>query len=86
MTTKLTLTVEKAIVQRAKSYAKKTGRSLSQLIENYLEKVTQESENPELSPRLKKLVGSVNLPADLNEEAELRSALEKKHLILKRFF
>ena len=81
MTTKLTLTVEKAIVQRAKSYAKKTGRSLSQLIENYLEKVTQESENPELSPRLKKLVGSVNLPADLNEEAELRSALEKKHLI-----
>ena len=42
MTTKLTLTVEKSIIERAKSYAKNTGRSLSELIENYLETITQE--------------------------------------------
>ena len=42
MTSKQTLTVEKAIIDRAKSYAKKTGRSLSELIENYLETITQE--------------------------------------------
>ena len=42
MTSKLTLTVENAIIDRAKSYAKKTGRSLSELIENYLETMTQE--------------------------------------------
>jgi formiminotetrahydrofolate cyclodeaminase len=81
MTTKLTLTVEKTIIERAKSYAKKTGRSLSELIENYLENITEENNNSDLSPKLKKLVGSVKLPADFDEEKELRSAIEKKHLI-----
>ncbi len=80
MTTKLTLTVEKSVIERAKSYAKNTGRSLSEIIENYLTTITKESANDELSPKLKKLVGVVNLPKDFDEKAELRSALEKKHL------
>lgn len=80
MTTKLTLTVDKSIIERAKSYAKKTGRSLSELIETYLDTVTQEDNGSELSPALKKLVGSVRLPADFDEDKELREALEKKHL------
>ena len=81
MTTKLTLTVEKTIIEKAKSYAKKTGRSLSELIENYLENITEETNTSDLSPKLKKLVGSVQLPADFDEEKELRSALEEKHLL-----
>lgn len=81
MTTKLTLTVEKTIIERAKSYAKKTGRSLSELIESYLENITEENYNSDLSPKLKKLIGSVKLPEDFDEEKELRSAIEKKHLI-----
>ena len=81
MTTKLTLTVEKTIIERAKSYAKKTGRSLSELIESYLENITEENDHSELSPKLKKLIGSVKLPKDFDEEKELRSAIEKKHLI-----
>lgn len=80
MTTKLTLTVEKSIIERAKSYAKNTGRSLSEIIESYLATITQETYTTELSPRLKKIVGVVNLPKDFNEKEELRSALEKKHL------
>ena len=80
MTTKLTLTVEKTVIERAKAYAKKTGRSLSELIESYLENITEENYNSDLSPKLKKLVGSVKLPADFGEEKELRSAIEKKHL------
>ena len=80
MTTKLTLTVEKSIIERAKSYAKNTGRSLSELIENYLENITQENNNSELSPKLSKLVGSVNLPDDFDDKEELRLALEKKYL------
>ena len=80
MNTKLTLTVEKSIIERAKIYAKSTGRSLSELIENYLIKVTQEESTTELSPRLKKIVGIVNLPEDFNEDFELRNAMEKKHL------
>ncbi|MEO8762624.1 MAG: DUF6364 family protein, partial [Bacteroidia bacterium] len=31
MTTKLTLTVEKSVIEKAKSYASNTGRSLSEL-------------------------------------------------------
>ena len=52
MATKLTLTVEKIIIERAKSYAKKTGRSLSELIENYLETITEEKSNSDMSPKL----------------------------------
>lgn len=81
MTTKLTLTVEKSIIERAKVYAKQTGRSLSELIENYLEKITEEKEHATLSPKLQKIVGTVSLPADFDEETELRKALEKKHLL-----
>jgi formiminotetrahydrofolate cyclodeaminase len=80
MTTKLTLTVEKSIIERAKSYAKNTGRSLSELIENYLETITKDNGNQEISHKLKKIVGAVNLPKNFDEEKELRSYLEKKHL------
>ena len=80
MNTKLTLTVEKSIIERAKLYAKSTGRSLSELIENYLAKVTQEETTSELSPKLKRIVGVVQLPENFDEDIELRSAMEKKHL------
>lgn len=80
MTTKLTLTVEKSIIERAKSYAKRTGRSLSELIENYLQTITEENNGEPLSPKLKKITGAVKLPKNFDEKKELRSYLEKKHL------
>ncbi len=80
MTTKLTLTVEKSIIERAKIYAKKTGRSLSELIENYLETITEDNGNQKISPKLNKIIGAVTLPKDFDEEKELRSYLERKYL------
>ena len=80
MNTKLTLTVEESVIERAKLFAKNTGRSLSEIIENYLVTITEEDTTNNLSPKLKKIVGAVSLPEDFNEEEELRSALEKKHL------
>ena len=80
MTTKLTLTVEKSVIERAKSYAKNTGRSLSELIENYLDNITKESKEENLSPKLRKIVGAVKLPKDFDEKEELRSYFENKHL------
>ena len=80
MTTKLTMTIEKSVIERAKSYAKNTGRSLSELIENYLETITQENDDEKLSPKLKKIVGAVKLPKNFDEEKELRSYFESKHL------
>ncbi len=80
MTTKLTLTVEKDVIERAKSYAKNSGRSLSELIEQYLDNLTQEDSLQEISPKLKKLIGAVKLPEDFDEKKELISYLESKHL------
>lgn len=80
MTTKLTLTVEKSIIEKAKFFASNTGRSLSELIENYLDTITQENSDQTVSPKLKKIIGSVKLPKNFDEEKELRAYLEKKHL------
>ena len=81
MTTKLTLTVEESTIRKAKSYAKNTGRSLSEIIENYLETLTEEHVDKELlSPKLKKLAGIVKLPADFDEKKELSAYFENKHL------
>jgi len=81
MATKLTLSVEENVIKRAKSYAKNTGRSLSELIENYLRSLTSEQlDDKQLSPKLKKITGVVKLPSDFDEKQALRAYLEKKHL------
>ena len=81
MTTKLTLTVEKSVIEQAKIYAKNTGRSLSELIESYLETIIQEnSPKNKMSHRLKNLVGSVKLPKNFDEKKELEEYYRKKHL------
>ncbi len=79
MPVKLTLTVDKSIIEKAKLYAKSTGRSLSQIIENYLETITKDNSTDELSPKLKRIVGAVKLPKDFDEEKELQSYFESKH-------
>ena len=80
MQTKLTLSVDVDVIARAKLYAKKTGRSLSELVQHYLETVTREEPTGDLSPRLKKLVGVVQLPEDFHEDTIHREAIERKHL------
>ena len=40
MTTKLTLSVEKAIIEKAKRYAQEHNRSLSEIVAKYLEYLT----------------------------------------------
>lgn len=59
MTTKLILTVEERVIKKAKSYAENTGRSLSELVENYLDTPNDEQKDTQqISPKLKKLAGS----------------------------
>lgn len=81
MTTKLTLTIKKEILERAKSYSKETGIGLSELVENYLNNLTQEQKDRKVSTILQKLVGAVKLPKNFDEKKELRTNFEKKHLI-----
>ncbi len=69
MNTKLTLSLEKTVIEDAKSYAKKTGRSLSELVESYFKNLTEKSEiADDVHPKVKKLIGRITLPPDFDEE------------------
>ena len=41
MNTKLTLSIEERVIQQAKEYAKKNGRSLSNIVEEYLKSLAK---------------------------------------------
>lgn len=83
MNTKLTLTIEREIIERAKEYAKEKNRSLSDIIENYLKIITKEDhENigKPLNPVVKSLKGSFKTNKIMDYKKELRNRLEKKYL------
>lgn len=82
MNTKLTLTIEQSVIEKAKSYARKKERSLSDLIENYLKAITNEEpvQKIEISPTLKSLRGSFKIPNDFDYKKELTDRLSKKYL------
>jgi hypothetical protein len=82
MDTKLTLNIDRDIVKKAKSYARKRGRSLSGLVENYFKALTRK-ESPsrvELTPKVKSMIGSFKLPQDFDYKKELSDQLAKKYL------
>jgi threonine synthase len=81
MNTKLTLTIEQQTIEKAKEYARKRKRSLSDLIENYLKALTSEtSTEDDLTPTVKSLKGSFKLPADFDYKKELADRLSEKYL------
>ena len=82
MNTKLTLTIEKSVIENAKKYARKKERSLSDLIENYLKALTDEEPLPEneLTPIVKSLKGSFKMPENFDYKKELTDRLSEKYL------
>lgn len=75
MTTKLTLSMEKAVIERAKQFASKSGRSLSELIESYLETLVNSdsaADKSQMPPKLKSLYGTAKIPLDLDHKKEIR--------------
>jgi hypothetical protein len=82
MTTKLTLTIEDKVIDSAKKYAQKKGKSLSHLVENYLKSISadpKEKEEETISPKVLKLMGVIKLPKDFEYKTELGNALAKKY-------
>ena len=82
MTTKLTLTIEKSTIEKAKDYARKTGRSLSDLIEFYLDSITKsnlEDDITNMLQKLKKFYCVVNFPKDLDHKQKIRKILGSKN-------
>jgi len=78
MNTKLTLSLKKTVIEKAKQYAKDSNQSLSQLIESYLDKIT--SNKPELGDsELDSIRGIIELPKNFNLKKEVKNIRQEKH-------
>lgn len=83
MDAKLTLKLNETVIKRAKKYAASRKLSLSRLIENYLDSLTQqEKEEFEISPFVRSISTGNSIPNNINDK-ELRKEhieyLDKKH-------
>lgn len=79
MDTKLTLKLDTDIIERAKSYAKTKNMSLSKLIENHLNFLTDSKEKVAVTPFVKSLSGTIELPVDYNYRENYKEHLSKKY-------
>jgi hypothetical protein len=60
MTTKLTLSVEKRVIQKAKQYARMQKKSLSQIVTSYLDYISsQGAAVPEIDPEVLEASGQI---------------------------
>jgi hypothetical protein len=77
MNTKLTLTIDKTLIEKAKKYSKAKGRSLSEIVENYLKVIISDesAKVTETSPITKALRGSFKAPEGFDYKDELAKRL-----------
>ena len=80
MDTKLTLRLDKSVIQQAKEYARTHQTSISSLVEAYLALLTRsETSSQTISPTVRQLTGVIDLKkADLDQE-NYRDHLAKKY-------
>ena len=80
MDTKLTLKLDKEIINRAKLYAESKKISLSKLIESYLQLLTKEnSTKEEISPLVESLSGVITLPKKYDDKDDYTDYLTQKY-------
>lgn len=81
MSTKLTIIVDSSVIGRAKQYARSRGRSLSNLIEDYLRALTDEQQSPaasknaEPTSKAQRLYGIL---APLGQDLDYREVMEEE--------
>ncbi len=80
MNYKLTLSIDKEIVEQAKTYIRKKGGSLSGLIENYLKLITEkENQDSHIFPEIRKLKGAIKASKNFDYKTELTHAINQKY-------
>ena len=84
MDTKLTLKLDKFVIEQAKEYASLHKRSLSRIIESYLKSLINRDKNDdesgiEISPFVKSISTGVNIPVELDYKSEVLKHLIEKH-------
>lgn len=82
MNKKLTLSLDDAIIERAKKYALDKRESLSKMVENYFRLVTSNynKEEKDISPIVQELLGSIKVPNDFDYENAKYDYLKEKYL------
>ena len=79
MNTKLTLNLNKSVIEQAKSYAKNNHVSLSKLIENYLDSLTKRSEKKsKISPLVESLTGVIP-SGNYDDKKDYKDYLSEKY-------
>jgi hypothetical protein len=80
MDTKLTLKLNKEIIEKAKLYAESKQISLSKLIETYLNLLTKERLGKEkTTPLVDSLSGVIELTSDYNDKDDYSDYLSEKY-------
>jgi hypothetical protein len=80
MDTKLTLSLDKIIIEQAKTYAKTNKVSLSKLIESYLASLTNKYKSDlEITPLVKSLSGVISLENDVDTKSDYTDFLIEKY-------
>lgn len=82
MDTKLTLKLDKSIIEKAKAYASDQQVSLSKLVENYLNSLTSnptKTDEIAISPFVKSLTNGSTIPADYDYKKDYQDYLEEKY-------
>lgn len=82
MSSKLTLTLQKEVIESAKEYAKEKGLSLSEMVESYFKLVTVNSKvntKKQLSTKVRKLRGIIQHSEELDYKQILTEELSKKY-------
>ncbi len=72
---KLTLSVDEAVVSRAKRYAKQRGVSVSEMVETYLAMVSEPSKMENVPPILRSIRGTLKKA----DQEEYRKHLTEKY-------
>ena len=84
MDTKLTLKLDKRVIDKAKEYASSHKRSLSRMIESYLRSLTERDtsnlkDDIEISPFVKSMRTGVKFPANFDYKKSYGEYLSEKY-------
>lgn len=79
MDTKLTLKLDRSVIENAKVYAKNKNVSLSQLVETYLNLLTNPKNQEDVTPLVKSLSGIIKLPKQYDYKKEYKKHLSDKY-------
>ena len=84
MDAKLTIKLDKDVIDKAKEYASQQKRSLSRLIESYLNSLVNTASSPddseiEISSFVKSMSTGVQIPIDIETKKEYSDYLSEKY-------